>query len=131
MTARTTYVVHDERRWRVVGEDFADGRQLYELELRTPRGKTTRLWAWANDCKPWKRPEGHRVIVGLKDFHGAPIVMDIQQDDRGETLIKLRQKGRSRAFRTTLEGLYQMAARAEAQRVALERAHRRRTRGRG
>ena len=120
------YVLHDERRWMVIGETMLDDSPAYELERRVPRRpgqgrwSTARIVARVSDCAPWVRPARHRVVRGLTPHRGRIVIMDVRQE-KGSTLIALRQKGKRTRYELTLEGLFDLAAQSAANVAKRER----------
>lgn len=129
MTDKTgaLYVLHDERRWRVIGSTMLDDEPAYELKRRVLRRSTLKIAfivARVSDCRPWVRPAGHRVVRGLTPHRGRIVIMDIRQD-KGATLIALRQKGKRTRYELTLEGMFDLAAQSAANVAKRDRQWRR------
>lgn len=126
------YVMHDGYRWRVLQAITIDDEPGYELSRRVPvrknlgggvverTVKSLRIDARVRDCDP----DQHNPV---RVWRNGDAVLRFYPKS-GVVKISL-PRGRSK-FETTLKGIFQMAARAEASRKALEKAHRRRTRRR-
>lgn len=123
------YVVHDERRWSVLGVTDLDGEPAYEL-ARTFRGgfqgrhqRKQEIVARVRECQPWQH-SGRRKIVGpVPHRQGRQVVFEFTPPN----LVRLRLKGKRQGYDVTLEGLFDLAARQAAANAQRERAFRRRT----
>lgn len=110
MSAR--YVVYCGRRYAVLGETDLDSAPALELRSATPRSAGQHLAvaivAPAAECREDKR---HARFRGYKPHrNGRPIVLDVRQE-HGEIHVELRPLGKRKGFTTTIEGLFDMAAR--------------------
>lgn len=104
-----TYVMHDDKRWRVAETYEEDGEQWYRLVTSAPGGKHQRtVYARVRECSPWLRP--HRRTI------------------EGETslAVRLKCKGRRRVD-TTLGAILSALAVANGLRTLRDRQFRRRT----
>jgi|CXWL01.1.fsa_nt_gi hypothetical protein len=119
------YVVHAGRRFMVTGETSIDGAAAFEL---APLGKGARIVARSSECREDRR---HVQIRGYRSHRdGRPVVMHVHQD-KGETRIELRLKGRRKGFEITLEGAFDLAAQSAANVARRERQWKREQRRAG
>jgi len=127
------YVLHDDVRWKVVGEIEIDDRPAFELRRRVPvHGGTRRQWqvrvitAFVSDCQAYVAPGRTRVIRGkFPHRRGRPVVFEYDQQT---SIITLRLKRQRRGYTTTLEGLYDLCARQQAANAKRDALFKRRTR---
>jgi hypothetical protein len=119
------YVVHAGRRYLVTGETSIDGAAAFDL---APIGKGARIVARCSECRADRR---HVVIRGYRPHRDArPVVMHVHQD-KGETRIELRLKGRRSGFALSLEGAFDLAAQSAANLARRERQWKREQRRAG
>jgi hypothetical protein len=111
------YVIHAGRRYEVLGETTIDGEAAFNLAPTTKHG--ARIVARMCEC----REERRRVrIKGYKTHRlSRPVVLDLRME-KGEIHVELRLLGMRKGFSTTLEGMYDMAARQAATNEARDRA---------
>jgi len=109
------YVVHAGRRYQVVGETTLDGEQAFNLQ---PPGGGAVIAARFRECREDRR---HVQIRGYRAHRdGRPVVMHVHQE-KGETRIELRLKGRRTGFEISLEGAFDLAAQSAAHLARRER----------
>lgn len=116
MTTHPTYVIHDERRWRVVEQDTerVSHEPMYRLARPGFQGGT--LYAFVSDCKPWNPGPRRRIWRGPNEI--------LESDGRTMTI---RKRGSRTRYPTSLEAIYSMTVKAH---VANERAKKLRAKGR-
>lgn len=117
MSAR--YVKHDGLVWRVVSTLTLDDEPALELVRRQPGKGPAILVARERDCEAvtLERRRRFRDVNGVVEF-----------DSRGN--VTVRERGRRKRYTLTIKGLILLCARAEADRLRAEKAHRRRIRRR-
>lgn len=103
-----TYVVHDERRWRVIREEAVDKEPGYLL-AGPANGASPFIWARVSECTPWKRQGPRRRI-----WRGEGVILE--WDGRTMSVRKARTRKR---YPTSLEAIYHMTVKAH---LANERA---------
>lgn len=113
------YVMHDGARWRVREEYEEDGEQWYDLVQRRRPGQPglKGLVARVADCQP----DTHEPVRVWRDDDAVIRYYT----KRGIVKVSV-PRGRTR-FMTTLKGILQMCAHAEAARKARDRAFKRMT----
>lgn len=115
MNPHLTYVVHDEKRWRVVEQD--EERVTNEPMYRLARpGFDGGLYAFVRDCKPWVAGPRRRI------WRSDGCVLE--SDGRTMTIRKARERKR---WPTSLMAIYSMTVKAH---MANEHAKKLRAKGR-
>jgi hypothetical protein len=124
--SKPSYVMHDGRRWYVIGEVLVDEDPGYEL--RDMRGRC--IIARAAECEPWKQ------LTTRKTFRDGKYVLEIDEarileDGKIVRVIRgaaLRLAKSSKRWPTSLAAIYSMTVKAA---VALEKAKRKAARRSG
>ena len=116
----TTYVRHDEARWRVAKAVDIDGEPGYELVRRVPGRGAQVIIARESECAP----DTHEPIRVLRDDE-AVLRFNVVR----KTVTLAWPRGRTK-IATTLGGILAMALRQQAMNKKRDKAFAKRTRGR-
>jgi hypothetical protein len=111
-----TYVVHDEKRWRVLGSDTERVSNEPMYRLARPGFNGGALYAFVADCKPWVAGPRRRTWR----YDGCVL----ESDGRTMTIRKARERKR---WPTSLTAIYSMTVKAH---LANEHAKKQRAKGR-
>lgn len=115
-----------ERRVRLLllDRDYEPGETFAVLRLDNKVGPVNEVYARLAEVTPWKH-SGRRIIRGDKPHrHGRTVVFEFTPPN----LVRLRLQRARKGYDVTLEGLYDMAARAQAAMLKRDRAFARRIR---
>jgi hypothetical protein len=131
--SKSKYVIMDEARWRVVGEVDIDGEPGYELARRmlnrkrvevggkiVLRQRTETVVARQSECLP----DNHEPVRTWRNEQAV-----VRYYPR-TGVVTIGEPHTKPSHSTTLRGLLLLCAHKVAHDIAVERAHRRRNRGR-
>jgi hypothetical protein len=115
-----SYVMHDGKRWYVIGPVDIDGAPGYEL--RDVRGRC--IIARAAECEPWQRP-----LETLRLFRAGKHVLEIHVHGCEVRRVYVRTARSSKRWPTSIDAIHSMTVKAA---IALEKAKKKAARrGRG